>query len=86
MLNIRRIIIHSDNGSKWSTNTSNKLDYILVRFYVSVSLFVYATGRGKAVYISPSLDPTLALLLVGYTEYDDDFCLCNGSALDDNSD
>ncbi|MFS7981175.1 hypothetical protein Hanom_Chr10g00947931 [Helianthus anomalus] len=30
------------------------------------------TGRGKVVYISPSSDPTLALLLVGFTEYDDD--------------
>ncbi|MFS7906411.1 hypothetical protein Hanom_Chr01g00058861 [Helianthus anomalus] len=30
------------------------------------------TGRGKTVYILPSLDPTLALLLVGFTEYDDD--------------
>ncbi|MFS7934179.1 hypothetical protein Hanom_Chr05g00388561 [Helianthus anomalus] len=30
------------------------------------------TGRGKAIYISPSSDPTLVLLLVGYTEYDDD--------------
>ncbi|MFS7976400.1 hypothetical protein Hanom_Chr10g00892011 [Helianthus anomalus] len=29
-------------------------------------------GRGKAVYILPSSDPTLALLLVGFTEYDDD--------------
>ncbi|MFS7979165.1 hypothetical protein Hanom_Chr10g00924191 [Helianthus anomalus] len=29
-------------------------------------------GRGKVVYILPSSDPTLALLLVGFTEYDDD--------------
>ncbi|MFS7990944.1 hypothetical protein Hanom_Chr12g01064921 [Helianthus anomalus] len=29
-------------------------------------------GRGKAFYILTSLDPTLALLLVGFTEYDDD--------------
>ncbi|KAF5772034.1 hypothetical protein HanXRQr2_Chr13g0572041 [Helianthus annuus] len=36
----------------------------------AASLFLW--GRGKAVYISPSSDPTLALLLVGYTEYDDD--------------
>ncbi|MFS7966106.1 hypothetical protein Hanom_Chr09g00770021 [Helianthus anomalus] len=36
----------------------------------AASLFL--RGRGKAVYISPSSDPTLALLLVGYTEYDDD--------------
>ncbi|MFS7988231.1 hypothetical protein Hanom_Chr11g01032241 [Helianthus anomalus] len=34
------------------------------------SLFLW--GRGKAVYILPSSDPTLALLLVGFTEYDDD--------------
>ncbi|MFS7899754.1 hypothetical protein Hanom_Chr11g01061941 [Helianthus anomalus] len=36
----------------------------------AVSLFQW--GRGKVVYNSPSSDPTLALLLVGYTEYDDD--------------
>ncbi|MFS7904354.1 hypothetical protein Hanom_Chr01g00035061 [Helianthus anomalus] len=29
-------------------------------------------GRVKVVYILPSSDLTLALLLVGYTEYDDD--------------
>ncbi|MFS7899148.1 hypothetical protein Hanom_Chr14g01269131 [Helianthus anomalus] len=29
-------------------------------------------GRCKVVYILPSLDPTLALLLVGFIEYDDD--------------
>ncbi|KAJ0491322.1 hypothetical protein HanIR_Chr12g0562601 [Helianthus annuus] len=37
----------------------------------AASLFLRGRGRGKAVYISPSSDPTLALLLVGYTEYDD---------------
>ncbi|MFS7943134.1 hypothetical protein Hanom_Chr06g00496751 [Helianthus anomalus] len=36
----------------------------------AASLFL--RGRGKVVYTSPSSDPTLALLLVGYTEYDDD--------------
>ncbi|MFS7902137.1 hypothetical protein Hanom_Chr01g00007691 [Helianthus anomalus] len=36
----------------------------------AASLFL--RGRGKVVYISPSSDPTLALLFVGYTEYDDD--------------
>ncbi|MFS7936998.1 hypothetical protein Hanom_Chr05g00422351 [Helianthus anomalus] len=36
----------------------------------AASLFLQ--GRGKAVYFLPSLDPTLALLLVGFTEYDDD--------------
>ncbi|MFS7906774.1 hypothetical protein Hanom_Chr01g00063181 [Helianthus anomalus] len=35
----------------------------------AASLFL--RGRGKAVYILPSSDPTLALLLVGFTEYDD---------------
>ncbi|MFS7981189.1 hypothetical protein Hanom_Chr10g00948071 [Helianthus anomalus] len=34
-----------------------------------VSLFL--RGRGKVVYILPSSDSTLALLLVGFTEYDD---------------
>ncbi|MFS8014867.1 hypothetical protein Hanom_Chr15g01349681 [Helianthus anomalus] len=36
----------------------------------AASLFL--RGRGKAVYILPSSDPTLALLLVVFTEYDDD--------------
>ncbi|KAJ0449185.1 putative alcohol O-acetyltransferase [Helianthus annuus] len=36
----------------------------------AASLFL--RGRGKAVYILHSSDPTLALLLVGFTEYDDD--------------
>ncbi|MFS7983662.1 hypothetical protein Hanom_Chr11g00977141 [Helianthus anomalus] len=36
----------------------------------ATSLFLW--GRGKVVYILPSSDPTLALLLVGFTEYDDD--------------
>ncbi|MFS7890246.1 hypothetical protein Hanom_Chr00s000008g01616481 [Helianthus anomalus] len=35
----------------------------------AASLFL--RSRGKAVYILPSSDPTLALLLVGFTEYDD---------------
>ncbi|MFS7932859.1 hypothetical protein Hanom_Chr04g00372841 [Helianthus anomalus] len=34
---------------------------------------------GKAVYILPSSDPTLALLLTGYTEYDDDDANCTPS-------
>ncbi|MFS7929393.1 putative Lunapark family protein [Helianthus anomalus] len=33
---------------------------------------LFLRGRGKSVYILPSSDPTLALLLVGFTEYDDD--------------
>ncbi|MFS7956726.1 hypothetical protein Hanom_Chr07g00657881 [Helianthus anomalus] len=28
--------------------------------------YLFLTGRGKAVYILPSPDPTLALLLVGF--------------------
>ncbi|MFS7999691.1 hypothetical protein Hanom_Chr12g01169391 [Helianthus anomalus] len=36
----------------------------------AVSLFL--RGRDKVVYVLPSSDPTLALLLVGFTEYDDD--------------
>ncbi|MFS7914369.1 hypothetical protein Hanom_Chr02g00152561 [Helianthus anomalus] len=36
----------------------------------AASLFLW--GRGNAVYILPSSDPTLALLLMGFTEYDDD--------------
>ncbi|MFS8013083.1 hypothetical protein Hanom_Chr14g01328621 [Helianthus anomalus] len=36
----------------------------------AASLFL--RGRGKAVYILPSSDPASALLLVGFTEYDDD--------------
>ncbi|KAM0020615.1 hypothetical protein Hdeb2414_s0025g00669061 [Helianthus debilis subsp. tardiflorus] len=37
----------------------------------AASLFL--RGRGEAVYILPSSDPTFALLLVGFTEYDDDY-------------
>ncbi|KAJ0945658.1 putative tetratricopeptide-like helical domain superfamily [Helianthus annuus] len=43
----------------------------------AVSLFL--RGRGKVVYILPSSNFTLALLLVGFTEYDDDdddYCFC----------
>ncbi|MFS7934641.1 hypothetical protein Hanom_Chr05g00393991 [Helianthus anomalus] len=29
--------------------------------------FLYLQGRGKVVYILPSSDPTLALLLMGFT-------------------
>ncbi|MFS8029749.1 hypothetical protein Hanom_Chr17g01525941 [Helianthus anomalus] len=36
----------------------------------AASLFLQ--GRSKDVYILPSSDPTSALLLVGFTEYDDD--------------
>ncbi|MFS7983639.1 putative DNA polymerase III, clamp loader complex, gamma/delta/delta subunit, replication factor C [Helianthus anomalus] len=46
----------------------------------AASLFLW--GRGKAVYILPSSDPTFALLLVGFTEYDDDDdddCLVDGA-------
>ncbi|MFS7930287.1 hypothetical protein Hanom_Chr04g00342471 [Helianthus anomalus] len=47
--------------------------YMLLRWWVSLeaeSLFL--RGRGKVVYMLPSSDPTLALLLVGFTDYDDD--------------
>ncbi|MFS7949306.1 hypothetical protein Hanom_Chr06g00569981 [Helianthus anomalus] len=33
---------------------------------------LFLRGRGKVFYILPSSDPTLALLLVGFTKYDDD--------------
>ncbi|MFS7949884.1 hypothetical protein Hanom_Chr06g00576831 [Helianthus anomalus] len=36
----------------------------------AASLFLRC--RGKAVSILPSSDPTFVLLLVGFTEYDDD--------------
>ncbi|MFS8010409.1 hypothetical protein Hanom_Chr14g01296691 [Helianthus anomalus] len=36
----------------------------------AASLFL--RGRGNAVYISPSSNPILALLLVGYDDDDDD--------------
>ncbi|MFS7901223.1 hypothetical protein Hanom_Chr00s181177g01831901 [Helianthus anomalus] len=36
----------------------------------AASLFL--RGRGKVVYILPSSDPILALLLVGFIKYDDD--------------
>ena len=45
---------------------------------------LFLRDRGKAVYILPSSDPTLALLLVEFTEYeydndddDDDPMLCS---------
>ncbi|MFS7980728.1 hypothetical protein Hanom_Chr10g00942691 [Helianthus anomalus] len=36
----------------------------------AVSLFI--RGRGEAFYILPSSVPILVVLLVGFTEYDDD--------------
>ncbi|MFS7949324.1 hypothetical protein Hanom_Chr06g00570201 [Helianthus anomalus] len=36
----------------------------------TISLFL--RGRGKTVYILPSLDPTLVLLLMRFPGYDDD--------------
>ncbi|MFS7985980.1 hypothetical protein Hanom_Chr11g01005081 [Helianthus anomalus] len=42
---------------------------------------VFLTSRGKSVYILPSSYPTLALLLVGFTEYDDDDDECVRSRL-----
>ncbi|MFS7954076.1 hypothetical protein Hanom_Chr07g00626081 [Helianthus anomalus] len=33
---------------------------------------LFLRGRGKVVYILPSSDPTLALLLVGFNKYHDD--------------
>ncbi|MFS7925106.1 hypothetical protein Hanom_Chr04g00280601 [Helianthus anomalus] len=40
----------------------------------AVSLFL--RGRGKTVYILSSSDPTLVVLLVRFTEYDDDELYC----------
>ncbi|MFS8027299.1 hypothetical protein Hanom_Chr16g01497091 [Helianthus anomalus] len=50
----------------------NKLcsNYESVVSLEAVSLFL--RGRGKVVYVLLSSDRTLALLLVGFTEYDDD--------------
>ncbi|MFS7907627.1 hypothetical protein Hanom_Chr01g00073541 [Helianthus anomalus] len=48
-------------------------------YRVGVSLkatSLFLRGRGKTVYILPSSDPTLALLLVRFTEYDDDDLGC----------
>ncbi|MFS7985210.1 hypothetical protein Hanom_Chr11g00995841 [Helianthus anomalus] len=54
--------------------------YIYIIFtFLTASLFL--RGRGKVVYILPSSDPTLALLLVGFTEYDDDDLFNNVSRL-----
>ncbi|MFS7901963.1 hypothetical protein Hanom_Chr01g00005741 [Helianthus anomalus] len=33
---------------------------------------LFLQGKGKVVYILLFSDPTLALLLVGFTDYDDD--------------
>ncbi|MFS8007233.1 hypothetical protein Hanom_Chr14g01258591 [Helianthus anomalus] len=47
----------------------------------AASLFL--RDRGKVVYILPSSDPTLALLLVGFTEYDhDDVLSSNNSSVE----
>ncbi|MFS8014132.1 hypothetical protein Hanom_Chr15g01341021 [Helianthus anomalus] len=35
---------------------------------------IFLRSRGKAVYTLPSSDPTLALLLMRFPEYDDDKC------------
>ncbi|MFS7891814.1 hypothetical protein Hanom_Chr00s000387g01641611 [Helianthus anomalus] len=43
----------------------------------AASLFLQ--GRSEVVYILPSSDSTLALLLVGFTEYDDDDDIGSGS-------
>ncbi|MFS7973146.1 hypothetical protein Hanom_Chr09g00853151 [Helianthus anomalus] len=51
------------------------LFHLIFEIEVGVSLEVaslFLWGRGKAVYILPS-DPTLPLLSVGFTEYDNDF-------------
>ncbi|MFS8014979.1 hypothetical protein Hanom_Chr15g01351021 [Helianthus anomalus] len=51
---------------------------LLLLFFIiepRVSLDVaslFLRGRGKFVYILPSLDSTLALLLMRFIEYDDD--------------
>ncbi|MFS7947640.1 hypothetical protein Hanom_Chr06g00550631 [Helianthus anomalus] len=62
----------SDNGPLCILTC--RLDHYTVSLKAA-SLFL--RGRGKAVYILPSSDPTLVLLLVGFNEYDDDdefFC------------
>ncbi|MFS7933455.1 hypothetical protein Hanom_Chr04g00380021 [Helianthus anomalus] len=33
--------------------------------------YLFLRSRGKVVYILPSSDPNLVVLLVGFTEYDD---------------
>ncbi|MFS7979494.1 hypothetical protein Hanom_Chr10g00927941 [Helianthus anomalus] len=49
--------------------------YYFFMFEPGVSLeaaSLFLRGSCKGVYILPSSDPTLALLLVGFTEYDAD--------------
>ncbi|MFS7915929.1 hypothetical protein Hanom_Chr02g00171161 [Helianthus anomalus] len=43
----------------------------------ATSLFLW--GRGKAVYILPFSDPTLALLLVRFIKYDDNDLILVGT-------
>ncbi|KAJ0724940.1 putative transcription factor bHLH family [Helianthus annuus] len=45
-------------------NISSMEDTVLYSFVIK--------GKGNVVYILPSSDPTLALLLLGFNEYDDD--------------
>ncbi|MFS7960899.1 hypothetical protein Hanom_Chr08g00708451 [Helianthus anomalus] len=54
------------------TCTSRLLSRLLSSGVSLKAASLFLLGRGKVVYILPSSDPTLALLLVGFTEYDDD--------------
>ncbi|XP_076934396.1 strictosidine-O-beta-D-glucosidase-like [Bidens hawaiensis] len=47
---------------QFSNNLLRKGSYVIIN----------SVSRGNALYILPSSDPTIALLLVGYAEYDDD--------------
>ncbi|MFS7901398.1 hypothetical protein Hanom_Chr16g01421121 [Helianthus anomalus] len=37
---------------------------------------LFLRGKGKTLYTLPFSDPTLTLLLVGFTEYNDDDIFC----------
>ncbi|MFS7970238.1 putative peroxidase [Helianthus anomalus] len=57
------------------SNHKNYANVFSLTFEPGVSLeaaSLFLSGRGKAVYNLPSSYATLALLLVGFTEYDDD--------------
>ncbi|KAJ0705162.1 hypothetical protein HanPI659440_Chr14g0570501 [Helianthus annuus] len=61
------------------TCTNRHLSQLLGVSLEAASLF--QRGRGKAIYMLLSSNPTLALLLVEFTEYDDDY---DKSALSEN--
>ncbi|MFS7982781.1 hypothetical protein Hanom_Chr10g00966841 [Helianthus anomalus] len=82
MCNILYILIGNKNNN--IIQQLSLLNFISVKAFSWINLpiigpgvsleavYLFLRGRGKVVYILPSLDPILALLLVRFTKYDDD--------------